>query len=212
MTRMNLLTPKEWSKAAAKAAMEKDWEVFDKLKIDVNQRFTQKRNWDGLQRFYTEVLQSSVEPDVVKKVAIKNLSKFEVGVERCLRKAVKEAAKDSSIQVIYFEYFYDGGDSCSGSVFLCTAYRDDEDYWASEFDPDGGVIEGPSVFEYFHYDPKLEFDPFTSAVSNAYVDGLLLAAWGRAVDKQGLVKLPMGFAEHGKSIIKLRYKWQRRQM
>lgn len=198
------VTSKQWIDQVAKAAKNQDWDVLTTLEVEVNQSFADKRDWPGVEQFYTEALKGSVKSDVIKKVTVKDIAPFQTGVEHTLKLASQRAAEDSNIKAIYFEYFFDGGDSCTGNAFLCTAYNEEHDEWAAAFDGANGLIEGPSVFEYLNYDPDIDFDPRSNAVASAYVNGFLLAAWGRAVDKQREVKLPMGFAQHDHPVIKVR--------
>jgi hypothetical protein len=195
------LTPKQWIEKVTRAVSAQDWGLLTDLQVEVNHSFARRRDWDGLEQFYTDALIGAVTPDIVHIMKSRDTGTFQAGVGGVLRQALERAAKDPSIKAVCFVYFYDGGEECTGDVFLCTDYQEDDDDWASSFENDG-YIGGPGVHEYLSYDPDLKFAPLPFSVCQYYADAMLLAAWGREVTKLQ-TQLPMGFAEHDSPVIRV---------
>jgi hypothetical protein len=196
-----MITPAQWVSRIQAAAKSKDWDVFNDLEREINQSFAAKKDWFGLEAFYTEALMSTVAPKIAQLVKAKDFTPFQTAVEDVFKIASKRVAQNPGIKAVYFEYFYDGGDSCTGNAFLCTEFDENDDFWAAEFEGDDAFIDGPSVFEYFNFDSDIDFESATDHLVRSYINSFLLAAWGRAFEKQVALRLPGGFAQHDHPVI-----------
>lgn len=192
------VTAQQWIEQVTKAGGADDWMAMTDLERRVCQSFADARDWDGLERFFTEALAACVTPQVAAEVTVTDGATFQAGVAATLREAVRRAGDDAAIKAIYFEYAFDGDDEAIGSAFLCTAYDSGDDDWAAQFEDD---IAGPTFAQYFDFDRDGEYAPLAFSVAQEYVHGFMLAAWGRAVDSLGELTLPMGFARHDHPVI-----------
>lgn len=197
------MTPAEWLSNLRKAVNEKDWNTVSLINKNVKQVLANNGKPDEIVSFFEHALNEVATSETYKKVRINDLSLFEESLRKVFKQGLDRAFSDASITALYFEYFFDGGDACEGTLFLCSAYSEDDDYWAAEFGSDGD-IRGPSVFDYLNYDPGLDFEPVLSEVAEAYADATLMASCIRILNELGVSNsYPFGFAKHDAPIVRI---------
>ena len=196
------MQPEQWLAAISVAIEKQDWDRSQTLKVEVNQPLALNGEPGELLRFYDTALKEAATPEVYERVHVKELASFETRIRELISEGIEIARSSGGIKAFYLEYFYDGGDASDANLFLCNQYSSDNDEWGAEFDGEN-VIEGPSVLEYFNYDPEFEFEPPLDSICLEYVDGILLAScvklW-RSFDKQDY---PFAFARHDEPIIRI---------
>jgi len=175
------LDKKDWNKASDL--------IFNEVQMSVNQR-----DWQRLSLFNEELLESVLSKKNIKKVVAHtgSLEVFHKQIAELLKHSTVEAEKKPDVEALYFEFQYDGGDDCTGNIFLCTSYSDSHDDWASEFEE---LVEGMIISEYFSYDPNIDFSPSEHAVASYYVSFCLLKECAE-VYFSSHTKYPLGFADH----------------
>ena len=193
---------KEWLRRLDQICEQSDWDAMSKLRRDTNQAFADKMDGDGLKEFYENIIRTGLDDTRYEVVRIDSIDRFQKGVAEALNAATNKLSALSGIKGIYFEYFFDGGDSCTGNVFLCTEYSEGDDYWAAEFEQDG-FIEGPSVFDYLNFDPEFEWEDLPRYIGQEYANGMLLAACIEEWARSGIQGLPFGFAQHDEEIVRM---------
>jgi len=204
MATLMLPTPRQWAERLRTLVKGQGWERLYELDVRIDQGFADRRDWDGLEKFYTEGLAAAVEPAVVQQARVKSTKPFEEGMVELLRTGVQRAGADPTILGLYFEYYFDGRpDTGVVDLFPCRAYSEEDDYWGAEF-VGNEIVSGPSAFEYLNFDPELDLDPLPSSAAGRYVFGHLLAAFGRAVDRVEGLRWPVGFCAHESRIIRIR--------
>lgn len=198
-----LISPQEAVAKTIDATQNLDWARLADFERGIKRYYADHHDWAGLVSFYSEVLRLGVTPAQLEKMVVKDIEPFILGVTDVVARGLAIAARRPEIKAVYFEYHLGGReDSCTGDIFLCKRYDPDDDDWASDFGADG-YLEGPRIFEYMGFDLEHDFEPITRAISSAYVDACLLAAFGRVVDQQTGNKLPFGFATHDAPIVKI---------
>jgi hypothetical protein len=178
----------------ARISDEKEWDKISDLIFDGVQMLVDQRDWQQLESFNDALLKGVLTKKNIKKVVshTNKLDVFREQITELLTLATAEAEKKPEVKGLYFEFVYDGGDSCSGDFFLCHGYSDNDNEWASEFED---VIEGMDISEYFSYDPDFEFPPSEDAVASYYASICLLRALAE-VYFSSPCKYPLGFANH----------------
>lgn len=198
------LTPQQWLNHVLDAVYTRNLDQLPGLEIAIKQPLADRHDWDRLELFFTDVLGLGVRPEIMRRVRIDTLNRFESGIRSAFETAAIHADNDESIEAFYFEYFFDGTDSCTGDVFLCTQYRSaaEDQYggWAAEFK---GIITGPLVREYMDYDIGDSSNKAAKILIDAYIDARFLAALGRVLDGLDCVVLPTGFARHDHPLIRI---------
>lgn len=171
-----------------------NWEKAADLIFNEVQGLVDQRKLQEVESFNENLLHAVLTPENIKKVVshCATLNIFREQMKELLSRSIAEAAKDPSIQALYFEFVYDGGDCCTGNIFLCDAYSEDGEEWASEFD---NLVEGMSISEYFSYDPDLEFPGAEESAASHYVSICLLKICAEIYFSEPR-KYPMGFADH----------------
>ena len=172
-----------------------DWRQWGELCRDRESAMIETRDFDGFLRFHDAGLRFATTPEQFEQIQIRDIGRFRKGFGRCLSRGLKKARSQAAIRALYFEYFYDGGDASDGNLFLCQAFDVDDEEWAAEFAEDG-VIPGPSILPWLHYDPELEFPEDVRKVADVYVDAHLLVACLREIEAMGGIEYPFGFARH----------------
>jgi hypothetical protein len=196
------LDSKEWLQRLGQFCEQSDWDAMFKFRRDTNQAFAGEMDCAGLKEFYEEVIRTGLDDNKYEVVKIDSVDRFQKGVAETLNAAKSKISTLSGIKGVYFEYFFDGGDSCTGNVFLCTEYSEDDDYWGAEFEQDG-FIEGPSVFDYLNFDPEFKWDDLPRYIGEEYANGILLAACMEEWARSGIQGLPFGFAQHDHQIVRM---------
>jgi len=184
-----------WLIKLAKFIEQSDWEALSELRRSTNQAFASNMDHDGLQVFYDKVIRTGLDDSKHDDVKILSTEKYQSELAEAFRLAKGKIPALNGVKGVYFEYFFDGGDSCTGNLFLCTEYSDNNDFWGSEFEKDG-FIAGPSVFEFLNFDPEFEWENLPRFVGEEYVNGVLLAL---CCEIQGL---PFGFANHDQEMVR----------
>jgi hypothetical protein len=146
-------------------------------------------------KFYEELAASGLDQGKLSEVRIENIADFQSGLATALQTTLSKLSAMPQVKGIYFEYYYDGDESCTGNIFLCEEYSDEDDFWAAEFGADG-LVEGPNVSPYYDFDPDFDWDPYLRYIAEEYVNGRLLAAALEEWKKCGIAGLPFGFANH----------------
>jgi len=187
-----------------KASIERsNWEEIAKLQWDTNQQFCDARDVAGLRDFYAQLIAISL--DDMKQYALNEtkIDVFQAEIALCLSrvKAVLPTLPDA--KGVYFEYFFDGGDASTGNFFICDEYSDEDDYWGAEFSKQG-FIEGPKILKYFQFDADPEWDSLSRLVGSSYADGMLLSACIAEWINSDIKSVPLGFANHDSSMVRLR--------
>ena len=172
----------------------------DDFTCGVNQKYNDTRDWKGLEQLHEDVLSEFMSVEEYELIRIKDIKPFEDGVIKCFVQAKEKLVSDPAIKVLYFEYFYDGAEWCTGNLYLCKKYKDEAVDWAAYFEDE---IEGPSVHKYLKYDPECEFEELKEIIPRDYVQAYFLAACGRAWEQSGIVSIPFAFAEHDGEIVYL---------
>lgn len=196
------MTSTAWLQQMREICAKSDWQALAELRHKTNQAFADSCDFSGLRAFYCSVIEDGLDAAKADVARIDDISGFQTDVARCLAIAKESIQVLDGIKGLYFEYFYDGGDSCAGNLFLCTEYTEDDDSWGAEFEEDG-FIEGPGVSEYLNFDPELEWDDFSSHVALEYVNGILMAAALEAWHGCGIHGIPFGFANHDHEMIRV---------
>lgn len=153
------------------------------------------KEFDAAVKFHTACLTAVAGQEQVERICVKNIERFEQEFARCLREGLEKARRDDRIKALYFEYFYDGGDASTGNLFLCESFDPDDDGWAADFGR-AGVVLGPSILPWMHFDPDFDLPAPLRTVAEMYVDANLLAACLREIDALGGIEYPFGFARH----------------
>jgi hypothetical protein len=162
---------------------------------DVESSAIERHDLDGLVSFHEASLTAVATPEQFHHIRVKNIERFGDGFADCLSRALVKARANPAIQALYFEYFYDGGDASDGNIFLCESFDPDDENWAANFGRDG-VVPGPSVLPWMHFDPEIELPEPLRTVAMMYVDANLLVACLREIDALGGIEYPFGFAQH----------------
>jgi hypothetical protein len=192
----------QWLDEFRRACEESDWDALEKLRHGTNQSFAERTDYRGIKRFYDEALRLGLDDDKLDAVRIVDTESFQSGLSRAFSVAKSKLDQLSGIKGVYFEYFYDGGDSCTGNVYLCNAFSDEDDGWGAEFDQ-GGFIEGPSIIEYFNFDLDFEWDELPRVLAEEYVNGTLFSATLEEWTRCEIRGLPFGFANHEHEIVRV---------
>lgn len=195
------MNPDTWLARFREICSTSDWEALAGLRKSTNQRYVSGLDHAGLVSFYEEVLASGLDESKASQVRIEDIGPFRSGVAHAFQAAASRLATMPQVKAVYFEYFFDGGDSCTGNLFLCEQYSDADDYWGAEFGRDG-MVKGPDVSPYFAFDRELEWELFPRYVAEEYVNGRLLAAVLDEWTKSGISGLPLGFANHDHEIVR----------
>ncbi len=190
-----------WLIKLAKFIEQSDWEALSELRRSTNQAFASNMDHDGLQVFYDKVIRTGLDDSKHDDVKILSTEKYQSELAEVFRLAKGKIPVLNSVKGVYFEYFFDGGDSCTGNLFLCTEYSDNNDSWGSEFEK-GGFIAGPSVFEFLNFDPEFEWENLPRSVGEEYVNGVLLALCLEEWAKSEIQGLPFGFANHDQEMVR----------
>ena len=186
------MKPDEWLAELEQICSNADWDAFSRLRTKTNQRFASALSYEGLSSF--DAKRSTVRVDAIEN--------FQSGVASAFRKARSKLAGMPQIKGIYFEYFYDGGDSCLGRVYLCESYSDDDDGWGAEYYSLDAMIDGPEVSEFLDFDRDFEWDDYLRYIAEEYVNGRFLAAVLEEWQKSGITNLPLGFANHDHEMVR----------
>ena len=190
------------SAALLKHARAQDWDKATDAAQALYQDHARRRDWDGLEATLRGCLEAACGHEQLDDIddCFAALPQFEHELSGAIGRAVVHAAGRADLKALYCEYFYDGGDSCSANLFLCSAYTPGDDDWASQF-AHADMIEGPNVQHLLDYDPDCDFEPTADCIANAYARGMLLGAFGRAVARHPQLALPVGFSEHDFPIV-----------
>lgn len=199
---MNRLEPEQCVAELRHICLESAWERLPEIRRRVGQKFVTELDADGMTCFWAEVLRLGLSKDLAEAVRITDTRAFQAGLASAFETAARKLAGASDIKGIYFEYFVDGGDSCTGDVFLCTAYSSEDDDWASQFDKEGW-IEGPSVSEFFRYDLDGDWDDFSRVIADEYANGRVMAIVLQEWMKSKIRELPFGLAGHDDHILRV---------
>lgn len=162
---------------------------------DVESAALAGKDFDALLRFHGAGLAAVATAEQAERIRVNDIERFRQGFARCLAEGLERARGDPRIKALYFEYFYDGGDASDGNLFLCESFDPEDDAWAADFGRDG-VVLGPSVLPWMHFDPECELLQSTRTVADIYVDANLLVACLREIESIGGIEYPFGFAQH----------------
>lgn len=195
------MNPDTWLAQLQQICSDSDWDAFSNLRKTTNQSFSSSFDSEGLIAFYEKLAASGLDESKFSEVQVSNISDFQSEVAAAFQAALTRLPNMPQVKGIYFEYFYDGGDSGTGNLFLCNEYSDEDDFWGAEFDQDG-MIDGPDVSPFFGFDPDFEWDPYQRYVAEEYVNGRLLAAVLEEWKKSGIAGLPFGFANHDHEMVR----------
>jgi len=194
--------PEQWLAKLEQICSNSDWVEFSRLRKTTNQRFASTLDYDGLSSFYEELIELGLDDEKRSVVRINNIEGFQSSVAAAFGKACSRLSEIPNVKGVYFEYFYDAGDSCLGRVYLCEAYSDDDDGWGAEYYSLDAMVDGPDVSEFLNFDQDFEWDDYPRYVAEEYVNGRFLAAVLEEWQKSGIKGLPFGFAEHDHKIVR----------
>ena len=197
------MNPDEWLVKTKQICSVSDWDAFARLRTNTNQPFASTLDFEGLINFYEKLVDSALDQATLSEVQIDNIETFQSGVASALRTARSKLSDMPQVKGVYFEYFYDGGDSCIGRVYLCDSYSDDDDGWGAEYYTLDAMIDGPDVSEFFSFDQDFEWEDYTRYVAEEYVNGRLLATVLEEWKESGITALPFGFANHDHEMVRV---------
>lgn len=195
------MNPVTWLAELRQICADSNWDALSELRKHTNQSFTSALDSIGLVHFYEELAATGLDEGKWPEVRIDNLLEFQSGVAELFQTAQVKLASMPQVKGVYFEYFYDGGDSCTGDLFMCSEYSDEDDSWGAEFGQDS-FVEGPDVSAYFDFDPDFEWDDFSRILAKEYVNGRLLAVVIQEWQKSGIAGRPLGFANHDHEMVR----------
>lgn len=152
------MTAQATATAILRAAQTQNWQEADARIFQITRQFVSQRDWNGLETHYDEMLYLTTSPSEYQHARIQNLDFFTDTLAATLQQAIQQAQQDGSIVALYFEYFFDNSECCSGDFFLCRSYSTDHDSWTTDF---AAMVSGPCVFNYFNYDTEIEFTPLS---------------------------------------------------
>jgi len=181
---------------------KQDWAQLDSLNRDINQSLINDGNTIGILEFHKELLAFSMTPEEYNKIEIKDASVFENSLSQIFFELKNKIDTMKTLKAVYLEYFYDGGDCCTANVFLCDEYTDEDDYWGAEF-VENGMIDGPSIFEYFSNGCDFEMSPVKDTIMYGYIDAVLLVSTLNTWKKAGISGYPLAFAMHDNRMVRL---------
>lgn len=192
----------EWLVELKHICSDSDWDAFSRLRTKTNQLFASTLDYEGLRNFYEKLVDSGLDQAKLSEVRIDKIEAFRSGVASAFRTAQSRISDMPQVKGVYFEYFYDGGDSCIGRVYLCEAYSENDDGWGAEYYSLDAMIDGPDVSEYFGFDRDFEWDDDMRYIAEEYVNGCLLAAVLEEWKGSGITALPLGFANHDHEMVR----------
>ncbi len=195
------MDPQAWVDRIRSICANGDWESLSQLRLETNQSFAEQADDAGLREFYQQVAELALDAKEREAIGPTDVEQFCADLRNSFC-AAKNKVDNDEIKGIYLEYFYDGGDSCTANLFLCTEYSESDDSWGAEFEQDG-FIEGPQVPTFFNFDPDFEWPDFSRYVAEEHANGVLLAAGIREWKTSGICGLPFGFANHDHEMIRV---------
>lgn len=171
------------------------------LRRSTNQLFAADTNHAALKDFCEGILKAGLDESRYEIARIPDMATFQSALAALFESARERLSSLEGIKGVYVEYFYDGGDSCTANIYLCTEYSDDDDFWGAEYTEQGYFV-GPSVTDFLDFDPEFEWDDLSRYVAEEYANSMLLAACLEEWEKSEIRNLPFGFAQHDASIVR----------
>ena len=196
------MNPDQWLVELKQICTDSDWDALSHLRTKTNQRFASALDCEGLSRFYEELVDLALDEAKLSEVRIDSIESFRTSVASALETARSKLPDMPKVKGVYFEYFYDGGDSCLGRVYLCEAYSDEDDGWGAEYYSLDAMVDGPVVSEFLGFDRDFEWDDYMRCVAEEYVNGRFLAAVLEEWTASGITGLPFGFANHDHEMVR----------
>lgn len=170
-----------------------DWEKANQMVTQITRQYLQQQDSQGLVLFWQNLLKqqsSHTEYEYVLSL-VKNTDDFRKDIRQLLQKGIKKHQENSAIKAFYYEYFYDGGDTSTGNLFLCLDFNKNDGEWASNFED---LVHGGLIQQYF-----ADYEKFTSDISNdiamKYTHAVLQDIFIQEV-KNNSLPIPIGFADH----------------
>lgn len=186
---------KEFIETANTHLANSDWDSVQAYFLETTQSFIDDKKLVQLGEFFNQLLHNVLTTDHAEKVIshVKNIKSFRDGFQSAYQEALEVASQDSKIKALYFECFYDGGDSSAGNIFLCTSYTDCSISWTSEFIQ---VIGNIPIDEYYSFDVDFDFSNQERIVASFYVAVRLLLACFEVQNTINNTLYPVAFADH----------------